>query len=147
MKVGAIGKSKPVSGNSEPPPPAEQEHAEAEEHDQERRPGFLVVEEAEQDEEQHETVQPIYQAWGAATDAERKQFAEQHWAEVARSARRQLKEGNLIQWVDAKGKELLLEPRRIKRLSRDGFNIYVDNGTGGEMSIQITGCVLIATVG
>ena len=68
MKVGAIGKSKPVSGNSEPPPPAEQEHAEAEEHDQERRPGFLVVEEAEQDEEQHETVQPIYQAWGAATD-------------------------------------------------------------------------------
>jgi len=35
MKVGAIGKSKPVSGNSEPPPPAEQEHAEAEEHDQE----------------------------------------------------------------------------------------------------------------
>jgi hypothetical protein len=89
MKVGAIGKSKPVSGNSEPPPPAEQEHAEAEEHDQEHRTGFLVVEDAEQDEEQHETVQPIYQAWGAATDAERKQFAEQHWAEVARSARRQ----------------------------------------------------------
>jgi hypothetical protein len=110
--------------------------------------GGQQEEEHEHDEEQHgEPRQTVSQAWNMATEADRKEFSEQHWPEVQRLARRQLAEGDLIQWIDGNGKEKLSEPRRIRRLARDGFNVYVDNGTGGEMSIQATDCVLIAAVG
>jgi hypothetical protein len=89
----------------------------------------------------------LLKAWEMASEADRKQFSEQLWPEVARLARREFEEGDLIQWIDTKGKELFSKPRRIKRASPDGFNIHVDNGTGGEMSIRITECILIAKAG